>query len=91
MTVAASLPSLEQASTCLVNTSALAFWSGLGAAAAYKAAHFPTPFADSLDDNQMQLRNDSAAARRSYFAKALLASSVLVGTIGVRTLRWKAH
>ena len=90
MSTSSSWPSLAQAGTCIVNTSALALWSGLGATLAYKATSFPTPFADSLDDEQKKLRTASAAARRSYFAKALLASSVLVGAVGIRTLRWKA-
>ena len=90
LSTSSSWPSLAQAGTCLVNTSALALWSGLGATLAYKATSFPTPFANSLDDKQNKLRSASAAARRSYFAKALLASSVLVGAVGIRTLRWKA-
>mgnify|MGYP005677439017 CR=1 FL=1 len=84
-------PSLDQATTCLVNTSALALWSGMGATVAYQATRFPTPFTDSLNEKQKQLHTESAATRRSFFCKALLASSIAVGAVGLRTLNWKAH
>ena len=83
-------PSLDHTTTCLLNTSALVLWSGMGAAVAYQATRFPTPFADSLSSDQKQLRTESAATRRSFFGKALLASSIVVGAVGLRTLNWKA-
>ena len=83
-------PNSSQALVCLTNTSAIVLWSGIAACVAYKCATFPTPFGDSLTNEQRVLKQTSTEERRSYFRNSLALSSVAVGAAGYHFLRWRA-
>ena len=53
-------------------------------------ATFPTPFGDSLTNEQRVLKQTSTEERRSYFRNSLALSIVAVGAAGYHFLRWRA-
>lgn len=83
-------PNSTQALVCLTNTSAIVLWSGIAACVAYKCTTFPTPFQDSLSNDQLVIRKTSTEERRSFFRNSLALSLVAVGAAGYHFLRWRA-
>ena len=90
MTQILAAPKSTQALVCVTNTSAIVLWSGIAACVAYKCTTFPTPFGDSLTDDQRVIKQKSADERRSYFRNSLALSLVAVGAAGYHFLRWRA-
>lgn len=72
----------------VVNLSAVACWATIAASIVYKAQGFPTPFGDSLTDEQKEIKKQSAKARSKVYGQAFGASAVVLLAASAKFLRW---